>query len=566
MSGYRSALSMPVIRFSLVAVAMLALFSGCAADRPIHVRIDNDIRRPERAVVIFFVDGLGEREFDEALAEGRLPNIATHILARGPRVENAVSCIPSITYAVGVTFITGRLPGHQGVLSNKWFDPSTGRFENYCYIASYQQVDADYASSPTIYEILHDRVSVNIQLAIRRGVTHSIDNWATSGLNWWSQNYTGVDCLVAQQFELVGQRSRWWGRWPDLIMAYFPAIDKVGHQAGPQSDAYKQAVANVDKQIGRICGALKDVGMYERTSLCLVSDHGIVGVTPDKLLDIPLLLERSTGRPVWTNRRTAPGQEAKVLGKYDYAVAVTASRWAAVYPLPNAIKDERSRLASFSAALDQFDAEAASGGIDAVQDDLRSALPLWMTEALAHPAVEMAACSFRRGRVHVFTRDGHALILRTDGPPERHTVYQETGHTVFEHSSIPSADLDGNSDSRAWLRLTAHDRYPDLVPQIAAMFDSERAGNIVFFAADGWDFSLADPYGGHGSILPGEMRVPMAFAGPGLSPDMSIPYARSCDLMPTILHRLRADPYKADDPRIDIDGIDLLPFSNSCHR
>jgi hypothetical protein len=547
--------------------ALLLVLSGCAADRPIRVKIGDDIRRPDRAAVVFFVDGVGERAFDEALAEGRIPNIAEHILKRGPRVQNAVTCIPSITYAVSVTFITGQLPGRHGIISNKWFEPSTGRFQNYCYIATYQRADADYPSSPTIYEILRDRVTVNIQLPVHRGVTHSIDNWAISGINWFFENRTGVDCLIAQQFELIGERTRWWGRWPDLVMAYFPGLDKIGHEIGPKTVEYKQAIANVDTQIGRICRALKDIGMYDRTYLCLVSDHGMIAVQPDKVLDISVLLERSTGRPVWTNLCTTPANEGRLSEKYDYAVAVSASRWTAVYPLANALKADRSELGRFVAALDQFDAEAAGGSIDAVSADPRPALPPWLAEALAHPAVELVACSFHRGKVHVFSREAHALIVRSDGPPVRHTVYQKTGDAIFEHASPPpDATATDGSDSRAWLRLTTRDRYPDFVPQIAAMFDNERTGNIVFFAADGWDFSTADPHGGHGSVLLEEMRVPMAFAGPGLSPDTPVPCGRSCDLMPTILGLLRTEEHPPNGPRIDMDGMNLLPFSNSRDR
>jgi arylsulfatase A-like enzyme len=94
------------------------------------------------------------------------------------------------------------------------------------------------------------------------------------------------------------------------------------------------------------------------------------------------------------------------------------------------------------------------------------------------------------------------------------------------------------------------------------MFDSERAGSIVFFAAEGWDFSSDDPAGGHGSILAAEMRVPMLFAGPGLSPGGIVPFARTCDLMPTLLGLLGAEPILEDGSRVDIDGINLLPGSN----
>ena len=306
----------------LAFVCFLSALVGCAADRPLHVRVADGVRRPERAAVVFFVDGLGEKQFDEALAEGRIPNIARHLVHRGVRVENAVACIPTITYANSVTFLTGRHSGQHGIVSNKWFEPSTGRFRDYSHIRTYQQVNGDF-TAPTIDEILHDRVSVSIQAAMYRGSTHHIDNWATSGINWFFGNHTGADCLVAQAFELIGERSSWWGQWPDLIMAYFPGSDTVGHRFGPESAEYRAAIALADKEIGRICQALQDVGMYDRTYLVLVSDHGIVAVQQENVFDIADHLRNRTGARVWFNRLTETAEDASALRECDYAVATT---------------------------------------------------------------------------------------------------------------------------------------------------------------------------------------------------------------------------------------------------
>ncbi|MFH1417487.1 MAG: alkaline phosphatase family protein [Planctomycetota bacterium] len=521
----------------VLAVVSLCL-CGCAADRPLNVHVPKDVRLPDRAAVVFFIDGFGETQFEQALAEGRIPNIAAHLLDRGVRVEKAVTCVPSITYAISATFITGRLPGHHGIVSNKWFEPSTGRFQNYCYIKTYQRVDQDYDESPTIYDILGRRVTVSIQTAIRRGVTHTIDNWATSGINWFFGNTLGVDCLVAQRLELIAERTQGWGRWPDLIWVYFPGDDRIGHLHGPRSPQYAKAIANIDRQIGRVCDALADIGMYDRTCLCLVSDHGMVEVAPEQYFDIPAFLAERTGGRVWSNDYTEPGDEERLLRDYDYACAVSASRWAAVWPLPR-VMQEPWLLA-----------------------DARSLLPSWVAEAIDHPAVELAAVSFRPGRVHAFTKRGHALIVRHEGKPDRYAVYQRPGEEILDHASADSGAGGAEfADSRQWLRLTADSRYPDFVPQIVAYFDSERSGNIVFFAADGWDFSKENPRGGHGSILPGEMRVPMVLAGPGLSGAVRIPFARNTDVMPTLLHLLGAEPVLPDGTRVDIDGTNLLPSS-----
>jgi len=543
--------------WSGLACLPLVFLSACAADRPLEVALPPQVGRPERAAVVFFVDGLGRRSFDAALAQGRLPHIARHLVNRGVVVDRAVTCVPSITYAVSVSLLTGCGPGRHGIVSNKHLDPETGRFRNYCYIKTYQQVDLDYLTTPTIYERLPDRVTVSIQAAMRRGCTHTIDNWATSGINWFFENKLGVDCLVAQAFELIGRRSPGWGQWPDLIWAYFPATDAVGHQYGPESPQYAAALANADRQIGRIADALQAVGLYDRTVLCLVSDHGMVSIRPDGLFDIAEHVQAAVGRGrVWHDHPTRRADQPRLLAEYDLAVAVSAGRWAAVYPLA-AERGVQDASAACSAALLEVEQRAVEDGVVIPP---REALPDWAATALTHPAVELLACSFRPGVVHLFRRDGYAFIRRTRDLVERHAILQPVSGGVFDPAELPDLPPNvGRSDRRPWMEATSGGRYPSLVPQIVALFDTPRAGRFVFFAAEGYRFAAEDPAGGHGSILAEDMLVPMVFAGPGVPTEAKIRFGSVTDVAPTLLRLLGGDTETAAHGHVDMDGIPLLP-------
>ena len=114
--------------------------------------------------------------------------------------------------------------------------------------------------------------------------------------------------------------------------------------------------------------------------------------------------------------------------------------------------------------------------------------------------------------------------------------------------------LDGKYHSgRAWLEATVKSEYPDLVVQIAEMFDSARAGDLVIFAADGWDFAREN-VGGHGSVRAEDMLVPMIFAGPGIGAGKTIETARTVDIAPTIIDMI--DPSKLE--HYQFDGRSLL--------
>ena len=64
---------------------------------------------------------------------------------------------------------------------------------------------------------------------------------------------------------------------PDFLVVYGADLDAFGHLEGPDSPNIVSLVAQLDRQLGRIVQAAKDVGIYERTTFVLTSDHGMTG-------------------------------------------------------------------------------------------------------------------------------------------------------------------------------------------------------------------------------------------------------------------------------------------------
>ncbi len=64
---------------------------------------------------------------------------------------------------------------------------------------------------------------------------------------------------------------------PDFLAVYGADLDAFGHLEGPDSPNIVSLVAQLDRQLGRIVQAAKDVGIYERTAFILTSDHGMTG-------------------------------------------------------------------------------------------------------------------------------------------------------------------------------------------------------------------------------------------------------------------------------------------------
>ena len=510
---------------------LASLAGGCARPQT----SDPPIRKPARAAVILFVDGLDRLCLNRLLAAGELPNIARYFEHGGLRVEHAVDCIPSLTYPNAVSLITGRFPGHHGIVGNQWFDRTTLRMPDYIRPAFYRDVNEHFAA-PTLFEILGDCFTVNIQCHSRRGVSATIDNLITTGIGFSVGSPSSVDANVAACMGEVTTLARRAGTWPTVILAYFPGVDEVGHHQGPDSRRYHDEIRVVDRAIGEIVASVAAAGMQDSTCFVLATDHNHVQIPDGRAWSISDWL-RARGRRLQTR------------------------------PIDDL--DFQDRLAR----VEHDDTVLINGTYRAAQIHLRGPGG-WLTPAdpaelrrliearpalVDMPAVELLLIRAEVGRARIESRHGSALIERRyrDGVPE-YRVVERRGTPLREDRSagLEAFIRAGWHSSREWLEATADLEYPDLAPQAVDLFDSPHTGDIVLFAADDWAFGVVGR-GEHGSCLARDRTVPLYFSGPGLAAGARIRYARLVDIMPTVVDLLGAAERLGHAP--GLDGQSLRP-------
>ena len=86
-------------------------------------------RRPggPRHVVGFLFDGVNPNVLYAMAAAGEAPNVA-RLIEMGTAYEwGAMAGLPTVTLANHTSILTGRLPGHHGILHNAWFDRAPRR-------------------------------------------------------------------------------------------------------------------------------------------------------------------------------------------------------------------------------------------------------------------------------------------------------------------------------------------------------------------------------------------------------------------------------------------------------
>lgn len=251
----------------LAALALTLALAACASAPTPEVVDQAD--RP--LVILVSIDGF----HPGYLKRGDTP-VLSRLAAEGASGPMRPS-FPTVTFPNHYTLVTGLHPDNHGIVGNTMVDAELGRF--------------------------------------------SLGNAAAvTDRRWWDQGepiwvtaenagvVTGTMFWPGSEAEIRGVRPTYWTRfdqsmpgdarvdrvlgWLDLpedqqprfSTLYFDIVDTAGHRHGPDGAATREAVRSVDASIGRLVEGLKARGLYERTVLVIVSDHGMAATAPERTL------------------------------------------------------------------------------------------------------------------------------------------------------------------------------------------------------------------------------------------------------------------------------------------
>ena len=537
----------------LWALALLASLVGCGvpcADGP-EDTYGLDFSGLESAdgpgAIVFFVDGLNARVFDEMLAAGELPAIQTYFLDRGLYCPRTVANIPSITLVNQTSFVTGLYPGHHGITGNNWFDRNQLIWRNYDTIPQKNTLDGDFTAT-TIYEALPNRTTMSLFFQAHRGATQFVENRLSAVGPYAFGWYEFVDRLTLSRMSFWADLARQRRELPAVTIVYQIAPDFRAYGFGASSLDYRQAIRHADKQIGRVLGDLEAAGVLDRLHLALVSDHGIADVTEH--FDLNAFLRNELGIDVaseWLWEQTPFEQRLQVYQQRTAVVYGAGDRHRAIHlrqPIP-----QGGDVVGYEAWPKRPSAEDLAGY---PMPDGAVDLP---AELAAQEAVDAVAHAGGPDRVRLVFAHGEVEFHQPDGRGGPISYRAIRGDPLGWDGAVPPELLDGHPHPiRQWLAATIETDFPGLPAGLIAYFRARRAGDLAVFAAEGWDFGT-HLRAGHGGLRADEMLTPLLLAGPGV-PVGRLDAAQAVDVMPTLLTLLGAE---IPD---DLDGQSLLTPSD----
>lgn len=276
-----------------VLLLLVLLASACSTVRPTP---------PPRTLVLVSLDGFRPRD----LGRGLTPTLDA-MAREGVVAEGMRPSYPSLTFPNHYTLVTGLRPDRHGVVQNTMEDAALGRFR----ISDPAAVtDARWWGGEPLWAT-----------AEKAGLRTATMFWPGS-----EAAIGGVRPSDWRAFDKALDASRrvdtvlgWLGRpaatRPRLVTLYFEDVDEASHETGPDSEATREAIREVDAQLARLREGIASRGLGDSVDLVVVSDHGMAEVPADHVVAVEdmapagLVEVVSTGQSV--GLRPLPGREAE---------------------------------------------------------------------------------------------------------------------------------------------------------------------------------------------------------------------------------------------------------------
>lgn len=259
-----------MIRHSLTLLVLLLLVVSCTDSSP-----ESD---PPKLLLVSF-DGF-RHDFAERVPTPHFDSLA----AAGVRAEGLIPVFPTKTFPSHYAIVTGLYPEQSGIVGNTMYDPE---FDEWYGPSDRQAVeDGKWYGGEPIWNTV-----------IRQGGRAGTMFWVGSEADiqqmhptYWKRYDSSME-YRARIDTVVKWLSRPEDRAVNLATLYFEHVDAAAHRYGIESDTLDGAIRSADRLLGYLSDRLEEEGLSESLNLMVVSDHGMLGQSADRLIDLDAMIE-----------------------------------------------------------------------------------------------------------------------------------------------------------------------------------------------------------------------------------------------------------------------------------
>lgn len=232
----------------LGVVASLGLLFGC-----ISPARENAKGEELPYVLVIGVDGLGAH----GLSMGQeLPNF-DFLMKNGAYSLDARTIMPSVSGPSWTTILTGTTPERHSVGDNDW------RVNN-------RPMEPVVQNEQGLFPTMFGEIRAKYPDAVLGAVYHwsTIGDLIEKGVCNLSVPAESEDDATRKACDFIVEKK------PNLTFVHLDHQDHAGHSTGYQSEVYAQSTVKTDTLIGVFIESLKKAGLFGKTFIFIVADHG----------------------------------------------------------------------------------------------------------------------------------------------------------------------------------------------------------------------------------------------------------------------------------------------------
>ncbi|ESQ54271.1 hypothetical protein EUTSA_v10025136mg [Eutrema salsugineum] len=205
------------------------------------------------------------------------PNIDL-LISRGTEAQTGlIPVFPTMTFPNHNSIATGLYPAYHGIIMNKFTDPITGELFN-------RNLDPKWWLGEPLWVT-----------AVNQGLKAATYFWPGADVHKGSWTCPKGFCkapynvsvpLEERVDTILSYLDLPETEIPDFMALYLDQPDIQGHEYGPDDPRVTEAVAKVDKMIGRVINGLKKRKVFSDVHVVLLGDHGMVTNCDKKVIYI----------------------------------------------------------------------------------------------------------------------------------------------------------------------------------------------------------------------------------------------------------------------------------------
>jgi predicted AlkP superfamily pyrophosphatase or phosphodiesterase len=203
------------------------------------------------------------------------PNLKA-LAARGLRASELIPSFPTFTFPNHYTIVTGLYPDHHGIVHNV-IDELT--FPERFTMAAATARDPRWWGGEPIW-VTAERQARRAAPVFWPGSEAPVGGMRPTTWLPFDDKKPSAD-RVRDLLALLALPDE---RRPSFLTAYFSEVDHEGHERGPDSPELVTAARHLDEALGEIVAGVHRLGLEDRTSVVVVSDHGMTPTPADRFI------------------------------------------------------------------------------------------------------------------------------------------------------------------------------------------------------------------------------------------------------------------------------------------